>query len=419
MKIKKSLALGRLPFIIVVLYIFDVFKPDMQPHTGLLTIDLQSGLKEQSGGSFLKQLFWIGSLCLTFLLCHLERVQISYNPKIMKVLFILLLITFFSVAWSEHPFITFKRASLQLIFILTLYFSCLLLKTRNNLFETLYISFCIILLFEMFFLLFLNHISFAYSGEFRGIHYGKNTLGVVAFTGFMISLDQYFKAKEKKKPRYLKLTLITTFLWGSILLLAQSKTCLSIAFICFFTYVSKYYAAFLFKITRGIAKKLAIVMLLLLIASFLVFNDFSSIYKQVFNSTDLTGRGVIWSLALDAIQSHPWLGSGYGAFWGVGYVPDVFNLEFSFLSYLNQAHNGYIDICLQLGLLGLFVFLFLVYTMAIELRKVKESIKILWCLFLFTLLHNITESSFLRDVSFGWFLFVIIIMSVNFRESYE
>lgn len=402
---------------VVVLYLFDVFTPDMQTQVSLLSLDLESGLKAQSGGSFSKQIFWITSLLSSIVLCHKEKIPVVYKPKLALVTMLLFIVIFLSVLWSDYPETTFKRACFQLIFLSTLYFSSLLLKTRENLFETLYFTFCVVLISEVFFLLFLSQFSFVYSGEFKGIHYSKNAMGVAAFLGFIISLDRYYRLKISKRFPKLRITLAVTLLWAGVLILSQSKTCLLLTGMVTLAYVSKHHAIILFTLARKLARGFNLVLFLLLTAGFAFFNDFSYIFSIIFSSVDLTGRGVIWGVALESIKLSPILGSGYGAFWGVGKVPELFDVQFSFLPFINQAHNGYIDVCLQIGVLGLITFMYLIYSVSSALKCVKNSKHVLWSLFVFTLLHNITESSFLRDTAFSWFILIVVVLGLNLKSS--
>lgn len=69
----------------------------------------------------------------------------------------------------------------------------------------------------------------------------------------------------------------------------------------------------------------------------------------------LTGRTDIWKQLLPSIESRPLLGYGFSAFWlGLqgesGKIIQQMNWTFGY------AHNGYIEICLQLGLVGLALF---------------------------------------------------------------
>ena len=70
----------------------------------------------------------------------------------------------------------------------------------------------------------------------------------------------------------------------------------------------------------------------------------------------LTGRTEIWAVLLESVRKRPLLGYGFCAFWqGLngesGAVIHRFHWTFGY------AHNGYLEICLQLGLAGLAIFL--------------------------------------------------------------
>jgi len=75
----------------------------------------------------------------------------------------------------------------------------------------------------------------------------------------------------------------------------------------------------------------------------------------------LTGRTQLWSLVWKLIRSHPWFGYGYGGFWlglqgpsapvwrAVGWQPP-------------NAHNGFLDLLLDLGIIGLLLFVPVILT---------------------------------------------------------
>ncbi|UJB69157.1 O-antigen ligase family protein [Acaryochloris sp. 'Moss Beach'] len=68
----------------------------------------------------------------------------------------------------------------------------------------------------------------------------------------------------------------------------------------------------------------------------------------------LTGRTDLWVWALDDIGKRPWLGYGYGAFW------QDFSSKAALIRYaagwqVPSAHNGLLDLLLDLGILGVFI----------------------------------------------------------------
>ena len=69
----------------------------------------------------------------------------------------------------------------------------------------------------------------------------------------------------------------------------------------------------------------------------------------------LTGRTYIWVALGEAIAVRPWLGYGYGAFWAVDSEPASWvrkAVEWD----APTAHNGWLDIALSVGLVGLTLF---------------------------------------------------------------
>ncbi|MCR9247375.1 MAG: O-antigen ligase family protein [bacterium] len=65
----------------------------------------------------------------------------------------------------------------------------------------------------------------------------------------------------------------------------------------------------------------------------------------------LSGRGDLWSVSWREVQEQPWLGSGYGAFWYEGRGRDMVGTWNP-----RQSHHAYIDLALDVGLIGAFLF---------------------------------------------------------------
>jgi O-antigen ligase len=141
------------------------------------------------------------------------------------------------------------------------------------------------------------------------------------------------------------------------------------------------------------------------VVSFIFYGEWAYLYELIFSKVTLTGRGGIWLMTLASIKESPTLGVGYGSFWGVGEIPYYFDVKFSFLRFVNQSHNGYLDLAIQVGFIGIIIiFIYLFVFMKIEFKRLPLGLKFI---VVFALLHNFTESSLFRDTHLVWVLLLI------------
>jgi len=109
--------------------------------------------------------------------------------------------------------------------------------------------------------------------------------------------------------------------------------------------------------------------------------------SAVGRDSTLTGRTEVWALVVPAMQQKWLLGYGFGSFW-----TDARRTLFD----IPNAHNGYLDILLEMGLVGLVSYALWLLSCAQKLRRALEhdyewaSLGI--CLLLMNLIYNITES---------------------------
>ena len=79
-----------------------------------------------------------------------------------------------------------------------------------------------------------------------------------------------------------------------------------------------------------------------------------SVLVAVQKDPTLTGRTVIWERLFQAIHDRPVLGYGYRAFWESTYAVNTMTISGFFAGH---SHNGYVDMLLDLGGLGLAIYL--------------------------------------------------------------
>jgi len=126
----------------------------------------------------------------------------------------------------------------------------------------------------------------------------------------------------------------------------------------------------------------------------------------------LTGRTELWTLVVQAIGQRPMLGYGFDSFWmglqgeSLGIIRDVGWL-------VPTAHNGYLDLLLGTGIVGVLLFLPLLLQ---SLRRAIQTADTLTgseryfpaAFLLFLLVYNLNESALITRSGIPFLLFVSI-----------
>jgi O-antigen ligase len=134
----------------------------------------------------------------------------------------------------------------------------------------------------------------------------------------------------------------------------------------------------------------------------------------------LSGRTEVWNQLSVAIQQHPVLGYGYGAFW-TGLRGESLDVLIAAGWIVPSAHNAYLELCLALGIPGVaatIIVIFSVFRKAIMYIRSVPGWPGLWpiaCI-LFVLVHGFGESEFIFDASFACCLFTALYTSLAVRR---
>lgn len=126
-----------------------------------------------------------------------------------------------------------------------------------------------------------------------------------------------------------------------------------------------------------------------------------------------TGRRDLWKVLLEIGSRHPFLGVGYGNFW-IGRSPH--NLWDEFIWRPTTAHNGYIDVYLQLGLVGVFL---LILVILLGYRNIVKTLlsnfdfgRFEITLLFMIVLYNMSESSVVRGGDLPWVILLLVSMYI-------
>jgi exopolysaccharide production protein ExoQ len=136
---------------------------------------------------------------------------------------------------------------------------------------------------------------------------------------------------------------------------------------------------------------------------------------NVESTATLTGRIPLWEIVLSEIQDHPWLGVGFAAFWNPHNYPRMEQLVgFPVVS----AHNGFLDMLLVLGVVGLaFLLAFCLCAAVTVMRKARRPDLLGWLvlmLLIFYVLSNLTSSIF---TEFYEFKLIVILSALGLLAS--
>lgn len=317
-----------------------------------------------------------------------------------------------SFIWSINPDFSLDKGR-EVIQMVT--FS-LFVATRFDLKQQLNLvaaSFCIAAVFSLLLGLLIPAVGihgWDHPGAWKGIYDYKNTLGSYMVMG---AVACYLLASDRRDP--LKLAWWGVALCGLLVLLSTSKTALVGVVLCLG--VANITQRFRW---RG---RLAVVILDAAFVigtslSLLIIGNWVRLLAGLGKDPTLTGRIPMWEAMIHFIQERPLLGYGRSAFFGPGSpYPMVVGRTISKVFVPPHAHNGFIELALDIGLLGLGLFLVsfgLAYLRAISQAFVNRHAGDLWpVVFLtFMLFNNTTETFLLRMTSIFWVLFMSMALTL-------
>lgn len=245
----------------------------------------------------------------------------------------------------------------------------------------------------------------------RGLHPTKNNLGQTAAISILIFY--YFTSKSSDiKDRMINLMFL--FLGFVLLLGSFSMTnVLIISFFLIFLLIAS--TGYIFS-KIGIGKKL--VQLILAAAAIIIFlfiflasDLIVMLFEIVGRDPTLTGRTEIWVLVLAQSRDSLLTGVGFQAFW----IPETMAGLTLFQYWIpTQSHNGFVDIILETGIIGLTFFVLMVIN---SLRKITFNVEIIWVLLIvYALILNISESTLIRPGHPSNVFFYMSFWAISFNK---
>lgn len=354
-------------------------------------------------------------------LLALRRRRIRFSVLIRDNIWVMLLYLFWlmSVFWSDYPFITFKRVFRDIGTIVMV----LVVLTDINPGQTIR-AVCIrlacagiplsIILFKYF-----PEYGRVYAGfnksdlMYAGVTTHKNTLGVLAMTAALFLLwdllENGGKLGAKKSPAYLSSRITVLLMSWYLLFTIDSVTSLICAVL----------GSTLLLVIRGAALRrfpwrieivgLGSLGILLTLDS--VLNITEALLLSLGRDMTLTTRTDIWSIVTNH-QGNSLVGAGFNTFW----TGERYKLLSEQVGGVIQAHNGYLEIYLNGGWVGIGLLGGVIISAYWRIRKqlilgIPEG-DIRLIILLLAIIHNYSEASFNKTVLL-WFVTMFALMQYN------
>ncbi len=132
--------------------------------------------------------------------------------------------------------------------------------------------------------------------------------------------------------------------------------------------------------------------------------------ETVGRDATLTGRTEIWNLAL-SLAGNSWIGTGFESFW----LGKRLETVWSIMPGIQEAHNGYLEVFLNLGWIGTGLVILVVLTgyrnIFASFRRDPQLIGLRLAFFTAAVIYNFTEAGF-RMLNPIWSLFLLAVMYV-------
>lgn len=356
----------------------------------------------------------------------LKKRRIDWNKLFIKNIWVWLYFIYgaISILWSDYPLVSSKRwiKGLGNVFL------AVVILTEERPYDALgVIMRRLSFLFLPFSILFIKYYpalgrqyhNFSGAVMYCGVACQKNGLGQICllsgiYYSWMLFIYQKIKPELSRKLHFsIYLILIPMLIW--LLYMANSATswaCLVIA-ICLFI------VAQLPIMVRN--PKKIIYFFISCIVLYTIFNTIfdikGAIITMLGRKPDLTTRIPMWDELLTMVKN-PIIGFGYESFW----IGARRKIIFDHWGVDGQAHNGYLEVYLNIGLIGLCI---VIYWFITGLKKIDSYLIINYkaaiiklCLLIVIAMYSWTEAVFF-GVNNMWLLLFFAIIDITFIHEPE
>ena len=341
---------------------------------------------EEGPARIFNHLFWIVTAAVTLVLLFQNRSRLDWG--FLRSLPMMSLAAYFlfaaaSITWAYSPEYTVSRLAVQILaaIIIILPYALPIRSTYNM--QAIFVCYLIAFAMSAFYVLTTKPSALGHAGFFTH----KQELGVLCAVGLILSVHEL---RFRGWRRLISMLAMSAAFW--MLLESQSKSNLaislfSVAFAGITLLACKY-----MKITPAYFVAACVV------GSFFIDDPMGRLGYRFYGDVTLTGRTAIWEFIEYQISRKAWFGWGFQSYW---FVPNSPHIEaVGFVRDMPSSHSGYLELKLETGRIGYWIFLVFLYATLHAVDRVRRVDFARAWLYLsvlsFALLINLLDS--------GWFL---------------
>ncbi|MBD2197359.1 MULTISPECIES: O-antigen ligase family protein [Calothrix] len=376
---------------------------------GPLTLILSGGASEGDSDEaptdtgLIQLVFMVIYLITCILLLLRWKKAISILSKV-KFTWLIIFLSALSIFWSAAPQVTIVRT--VALFGTSLFGMYLASRyTLKEQMELINWMFCVAIILGLLFAIALPKYGLMgglHSGALRGIYTHKNVFGKILSLG---GVNCLLVASANKRN-----SLFTWAIFGiaiiCLILARSSSSMLS------FTNLIVIFLGL--RILRSpviaVVPALSAISIICINLYLFVTSNLNNLLGSIGKDATLTGRGDLWPLVWDKIWERPWLGYGFSGFWQ-GLDGESASVWYASRWTPPNSHNGFLDLWLDLGLIGVVIFFigfFVLLCKCFKYIRITNTSEGFWpaiCLF-YLIMINLTETSLLIQNNIFWILYV-------------
>jgi O-antigen ligase len=343
-------------------------------------------------------LFWpiVAVLVLTLVFQNWARIDYRFFRSVpIMSLIAYLVFAAASVTWAYSPNFAFSRLVVEVLALIVIVVPYALPTGAKYTIPSVHLCYVIALAVNAVYVLTTPSSPIGHAGYFTH----KQGLGLLGAVGIILS------SYELLHPGWRRLVaLIAIGLGFWLVFQSQSKSALALALVAI---TCSGPILLLCKKTRLTP---AFIVAAVVVVSMFMSNPIERIGYRLYGDATLTGRTGIWGFIEYRISQKPWFGWGFHSYY---FVPDSPQNEApGYIREMPSSHSGYLELKLETGRIGYWIFLVFIYSSLHLLERVRRKDPLRAWFFLsfelFAVLVNLLDSNWLTLTHF-WLLHLMVV----------